>query len=66
VKQPKAKKRKAGRPPLPNGQAKGRTVQVRFMPDDYRVVAAAAKASKKSLSEWVRGVLITSALDSTR
>jgi uncharacterized protein (DUF1778 family) len=59
--QPNNKPRKAGRPPLPKGKAKATTIQVRFLPDDYRAVTAAAKASKQTLSEWVRSTLIAKA-----
>jgi len=55
------KARKAGRPPLPKGQAKGRIVPVRFAADDLRRIASAAKANKQSLSEWIRSTLIAKA-----
>ena len=46
--------RKVGRPKMPKGEAKGRIVPVRFTPDDLRAIEAAAKASDKTVSEWVR------------
>ena len=49
--------RKVGRPRLPKGEAKGRIVPVRFTGDDLRRIAAAAKASKQSVSEWIRSTL---------
>ncbi len=55
---PKQKRaRKVGRPRLPNGAAKGRIVPVRFSDTDFKALAAAAKASKQSLSDWIRSTL---------
>jgi len=51
------KKAKMGRPKLPKGEAKGRTVQVRFRPEDLKAIEAAAKASKQTVSEWVRSTI---------
>ncbi|HUO13712.1 MAG TPA: hypothetical protein VMX38_01900 [Verrucomicrobiae bacterium] len=51
------KSRKVGRPKLPKGEAKGRIVPVRFTGDDLRAMEQAAKASKQSLSEWIRGMI---------
>jgi predicted HicB family RNase H-like nuclease len=51
------KPRKVGRPAFPKGQAKARIVPVRFNPDLFRAVTVAAKASKQSLSEWIRYTL---------
>ena len=52
------KKRKSvGRPKLPKGHAKGRIVPVRFKAEDLKRMAAAAKASKVSVSEWIRSTL---------
>jgi predicted HicB family RNase H-like nuclease len=55
MKQPKA--RKPGRPPLPKGDAKGKFLRVRVSPEDLRVIEAAAKAKKQSVSEWIRSTL---------
>jgi predicted HicB family RNase H-like nuclease len=52
-----AKKRKVGRPKLPNGAAKGRIVPVRFAPEAIKAVEAAAKANKQTVSEWIRSTL---------
>ena len=52
------KTRGPGRPPLPKNHAKARIVPVRFNPDEYKAIASAAKASKQTLSEWIRGTLI--------
>jgi len=46
--------RKVGRPRLPKGEAKGRIVPVRFTAEDLKAMEAAAKASKQTLSEWIR------------
>jgi predicted HicB family RNase H-like nuclease len=51
------KAKKIGRPKLPKGEAKGCVVPVRFTPDDIKAVAQAAKASKKTVSEWIRNTL---------
>jgi len=48
------KKAKVGRPKMPKGEAKGRIVPVRFTHDDLKVMAAAAKASNQTVSEWIR------------
>jgi predicted HicB family RNase H-like nuclease len=53
----KPKRKKAGRPPLPRGEAKGRIVPVRFTGDALRAMTAAARAKKQSLSEWIRSTL---------
>jgi hypothetical protein len=51
------KPKKVGRPKLAKGEAKGRIVPVRFAPDDLKAITAAAKSSKQTLSEWIRGTL---------
>jgi hypothetical protein len=51
------KTRKAGRPKLPSGEAKGRIVPVRFNGDDLKQIAAAAKAKKQTVSDWIRSTL---------
>ena len=55
AKQPKT--RKAGRPPLPKGNAKNETLRVRVTPDELRAIEAAAKGKKQSASEWIRSTL---------
>jgi hypothetical protein len=50
--------KKPGRPRLAKGAAKGTIVPVRFSPGDRKKVEAAAKASKKTVSEWVRSTLL--------
>jgi hypothetical protein len=53
----KQTKPKIGRPKLPKGEAKGRIVPVRFNAQDLRRVELAAKASQKTVSEWIRGTI---------
>jgi hypothetical protein len=55
---PPQKPKKMGRPKLPKGEAKGRVVPIRFNPADLKRVEAAAKASKKTVSEWIRGTVV--------
>ena len=52
--QPPKKRRKAGRPRLPKGEAMGRVIQVRFTALDTKAIEAAARANDQTLSEWVR------------
>jgi hypothetical protein len=54
--QPKPKP-KMGRQRLPKGQAKERSVQVRFSVSDLKRIAAAAKANRQTVSEWIRSTL---------
>ena len=51
------KTRSVGRPTLPKGHAKARIVPVRFKPEEFKAITKAAKASKQTLSEWIRGIL---------
>jgi predicted HicB family RNase H-like nuclease len=51
------KPRKAGRPPLPKGQAKVGTLRIRVTPEELRAIESAAKGKKQSTSEWIRGTL---------
>jgi predicted HicB family RNase H-like nuclease len=60
-KQPKPKPRSVGRPKL-HELAKSSIVPVRFSAEDRRKVEAAARASKQSVSEWIRSTL-TAALE---
>jgi hypothetical protein len=53
--QPKPKK--VGRPKMAKGEAKGKIVPIRFNAEDLKKVAAAAKANKQTVSEWVRSTL---------
>ena len=54
-KQPKA--RKAGRPPLPKGDAKDEFLRIRVTPDERKAIETAAKSKKQSASEWIRSTL---------
>jgi predicted HicB family RNase H-like nuclease len=51
------KPRKAGRPPLPEGNAKATMLRVRVTPDERAALEAAAKASNQTISEWIRSTL---------
>jgi hypothetical protein len=51
------KPKKVGRPKLPKGEAKGKIVAMRFEAEDLKRIDAAAKAVKKSRSEWMRSML---------
>jgi hypothetical protein len=42
---------------MPKGEAKGRIVPVRFRIEDLKAMEAAAKASKTTLSEWIRSTI---------
>jgi len=53
--QPKPKK--MGRPKLPKGHAKAGAIQVRMNAEDRKKVEAAAKATKQTVSEWIRSTL---------
>ncbi len=50
-------RKKAGRPKLPKGEAMGTVIQVRFTAEDTKGIAAAAKASKQTVSEWIRSTI---------
>jgi len=54
---PRSKAKKIGRPRLPKGEAKGRIVPVRFRQEDLRAIEAAAKASKQTVSGWIRSTI---------
>jgi hypothetical protein len=42
---------------LPKGDAKSSTVLVRLSAEDRKRIEAAARASSKTVSEWIRGAL---------
>ncbi len=54
----KPKPRKAGRPPLPKGNAKAGFLRVRMTADELRTIELTAKANRQTISEFVRGKLI--------
>jgi hypothetical protein len=53
----KQTKAKIGRPKLPKGEAKGRIVPIRLNAQDRKRVESVAKASQKTVSEWIRGAI---------
>jgi hypothetical protein len=54
--QPK-KARKAGRPPLPKGQAKADFLRIRVTPEEFRAIESRSKATKQTMSDWIRSTL---------
>jgi predicted HicB family RNase H-like nuclease len=55
---PQSKKaKKAGRPPLPKGQAKAGMLRIRVTPEELRAIESASKSKKQSMSEWIRSAL---------
>ena len=42
---------------MPAGTAKGRIVHVRFTPEEIERIGELAKASSKTISEWIRSTL---------
>jgi uncharacterized protein (DUF1778 family) len=55
------KPRKAGRPPLPKGNAKAGFLRVRMTQDELQTIEKEAKTSGKTISEFVRSKLIATA-----
>jgi uncharacterized protein (DUF1778 family) len=53
----KTSTKKRGRPPLPKGHVKANIVPMRLKDEDVKLFARAAKASKLTLSEWMRDTL---------
>jgi hypothetical protein len=53
----KQTKPKIGRPKLPKGEAKGRIVPIRLNAADLKRIESTAKASQKTVSEWIRGAI---------
>ncbi len=56
---PMPKPKKMGRPALPKEHARSGKIQVRLNIEEQKRIAAAAKASKKTVSNWARGILMT-------
>jgi predicted HicB family RNase H-like nuclease len=54
------KPRRPGRPPLPTGNAKAVMLRVRLTPDEHQAIEAQAKANGKTVSAWIREMLIPS------
>lgn len=55
---PAPKRKRAGRPTLPKGNAKAVMLRVRITPKELKSFEAAAKATDQTMSEWVREKLI--------
>lgn len=55
--EPKPKPKKVGRPKLAKGDAKAVMLRVRISPAESKTLEAKAKASKQSVSEWIRSTL---------
>lgn len=55
------KKPRIGRPPLPEGAAKEGRLYCRLLQSEIAEIEVAARAAKKSTSEWIRGVLLGAA-----
>lgn len=53
----KKKPSKAGRPPLPEGNAKATMLRVRITADERAVFEAVAKTKNQTISEWIRSTL---------
>jgi uncharacterized protein (DUF1778 family) len=51
-------KPKAGRPKLPKGSAKGEMLRIRVTAEELKTIEAAAKATGKTRSEFIRGKLL--------
>ncbi|HLV95519.1 MAG TPA: hypothetical protein VKS44_10050 [Candidatus Acidoferrales bacterium] len=51
------KRNKAGRPPLPKGEAKKGTLRVRVTPDELRQIEQSAKTTKQTVSDWIRSTI---------
>jgi predicted HicB family RNase H-like nuclease len=51
------KAKKAGRPPLPKGDARAAFLRIRVTPEELQDIKLEAKSKKKSVSEWIRKAL---------
>jgi hypothetical protein len=51
------KPRNAGRPPLPEGNAKATMLRVRITPDERVAFETVARAKNQTISEWIRSTL---------
>ena len=50
--------KKAGRPKLPEGSAKGVMLRVRVTQDVREAIEKATKVKDHTIPEWVRGILL--------
>ena len=55
---PKRQTKKAGRPRLPKGSAKGEMLRIRVTADELRTIEMAAKANRQTRSQFIRGKLL--------
>jgi uncharacterized protein (DUF1778 family) len=46
---------------LPKGVSKGKFLRVRLTSDELQIIEAAARASKQTVSEWIRSRLAATA-----
>jgi predicted HicB family RNase H-like nuclease len=53
----KPKKRRAGRPRLPNLMRSSGMLRVRVKPDVLRAIESKAREAKQSVSEWIRSTI---------
>jgi hypothetical protein len=53
--------KKAGRPKMPKGEARGKFISTRLSPPEYQEITVAIKKSGTTKTEWVRNSLLTSA-----
>jgi hypothetical protein len=51
------KPKKPGRPTLPKGEAKAETLRIRVTASELKAFGAKAKASKQTVSDWVRSTI---------
>jgi uncharacterized protein (DUF1778 family) len=52
---------KSGRPKLPKGAAKSKTVRARLSPEEHAKIKKAADVAGFKLSDWVRKLLLDAA-----
>lgn len=53
------KPKKVGRPVLPKGDAKAVMLRVRLTPAELKTIESQAKATDKTVSEWIREKLFS-------
>jgi hypothetical protein len=56
-----SKRKSRGRPPLPKGTSRAGRLYCRVSDAEVAEIEAAANASKKAKSAWIRGVLLAAA-----
>jgi hypothetical protein len=55
----KPKPKRAGRPPLPKGNAKDVMLRIRITADERAAIEKAARDNNQKAAEWIRGKLAT-------